>query len=521
MQGITPQHRELPADVLQGPPPPPRLSWLDPARGVAILFVLLYHTFGYLNRSSAFHGEAGVDAFLLLSGFGLAYSTRAEPWVAFAWRRLKRLLPAYWIVLGLCLLDFWNHGVVFGWKQVLLHVLSLHLIAGDEYAFTMCMSFWFIGLIVPLYVWFALLRPWLLSGRGYAALALSLALATFLGVMLLRHFPQWGSSSLGHAPHRLPQFFLGALVGLAYVRREPPDRLVCRPFLLLGLIAFAATIAYFDWVFVPFVIIAGAGIVGLGMLAAIAGERWRIAGPLSAALAVVGMLAYELYLCHQYLLLSVLPRDLMPRLTSWFPRLPRSQREILLAIVALGLSLWIAWALRWIVAFRDNRRSWRTMVPTLAALTVAVAITTAVIARPQRPPRARTFELAITLPATDVHPCVEPVITFGSRPDESDAVALEHDGHGLARFRIDHAESAPVVSDWLPAIELIAGKINVVITADHLEVRSSATTLRSPLPPHAPGAYGAVGVNNSKMPGIEASARSKVVRTADVVRSRT
>jgi peptidoglycan/LPS O-acetylase OafA/YrhL len=501
--------------------PLPRLAWLDPARGVAILFVLLYHTFGYLNRSSSFHGEAGVDAFLLLSGFGLAYSTRAETWGAYAWRRLKRLLPAYWIVLGLCILDYWNHGVIFGWKEILLHVAALHLIAGDQYAFSICMSFWFIGLIVPLYVWFALLRPLLLSRQGYAALSFSLAAATLLGVTLVRHFPEWGNSSLGHAPHRLPQFFVGALVGLAYARRDTLDQLVCRPFLLLGLAVSIGVMVFYDWSPVPFVIVDGAGIIGIGMLATATAQRWIIAKPLATALSVLGVLAYELYLCHQYLVLYVLPRDLMPRLTAWFPRLPRSQREVLLAIVALGLSLWVAWALRWIVAFRDSRRTWRATLPSIVVLTAAIAITTAVIARPQRAPRARTFELAITLPQADTSPGVEPVICFGSRPNESDAVALEHDGHGLARFRIDHAEAPPIFSDWLPAPALTAGKINVTIDADHLEVRAAAATLRSVLPPHAPSAYGAVGVNNSKLPGIEPTARSKVVRTADVVRAKS
>ena len=496
--------------------------WLNPARGLAIVFVLLYHTFGYLNRPSSFHGEAGVDAFLLLSGFGLAYNTRAEAWGAFAWRRLKRLLPAYWVVLALCLLDFRVHGVDFDWKQILLHASALHLVAGDQYAFTICMSFWFIGLIVPLYVWFALLRPWLLSARGdgYAALSLSLAAATILGVTLVRYVPEWGSSALGHAPHRLPQFFVGALVGLAYARRDSVDQLVCRPFLLLGLTLFGAAVAWYDWSPVPFVILAGGGIVGLGMLAAVLGERWKIARRLPAALGVLGTLAYELYLCHQYLLLTVLPRDLMPRLATWCPRLPKSHREVVLAIAALGLSLWVAWALRWLVAFRDTRRTWRTMIPTLAALTGAVVVCSAVIARAPRAPRARTFELAITLPAADVHPCVEPVITFGKRPDEADAVALEHDGHGLARFRIDHADAAPVVSAWVAARTLTEGKIVVTIAADHLEVRSLTSSLRSSLPPYAPGAYGAVGVNNPKLPGIDATARSKVVRTADVVRAK-
>ena len=118
-------------------------------------------------------------------------------------------------------------------------------------------------------------------------------------------------------------------------------------------------------------------------------------------------------------------------------------------------------------------------------------------------------------------PCVEPIITFGSRPDEADAVTLEHDGSGQ-RFRVEHSELPPLSSDWFPAATLTAGKINVTIAADHLEIRAAAATLNSPLPPLALVLQAAeIGVKSPKLKGIEpSSARSKVEKTAEVVRAK-
>jgi peptidoglycan/LPS O-acetylase OafA/YrhL len=496
---------------------PARLAWLDPARGVAILFVVAYHSFGYLQKTSSFHGEAGVDAFLLLSGFGLAYATRAEPWGAFVWRRLKRLLPAYWIVLALCVLAFWSRGVDLGWRQVVLHATCLHLAWGGEYGFGISMSWWFVGLIVPLYLWFALLRPWLLDGRAYVALGVSLGLAAIGGQLLLKFYPQWGNSEIGHVPHRLPQFFLGAIIGLAYARRDPPERLAREPWLLLGAATFVGMVVWFDWILVAFFSLAGAGIVSVGMLVSAAAERRPLMRPLAGMLAVVGGLAYEVYLCHQFILTAVLPSALMPRLEAWLPRVSHGRRAIVLAIAAFAVSLWVAWVLRWIVAPRDSRRGWRPAVRTLAALTAAAAVAIVPLARPQPPPKTRTFELSITVPQPPVPVSVEPIISFGVH-GAADSILMEHDGRGLARFRIDHWGHGPVFSDWRPAAELTAGKVNVVINGDFLELRGAAVGLRCPIPPYDPKAWPAVGINQTRLTDVAPAAVSQVVLSPKVVR---
>jgi acyltransferase-like protein len=53
------------------PPPPDRLEFLDGLRGIASLYVVLYHGAMYSERMPAVleHGRGAVDVFFVLSGF--------------------------------------------------------------------------------------------------------------------------------------------------------------------------------------------------------------------------------------------------------------------------------------------------------------------------------------------------------------------------------------------------------------------------------------------------------------------
>lgn len=110
-----------------------RLAGLDGIRGLAALYVVVNHVFqrafpGYPVDHAPFwagwfiYGRFAVVVFIVLSGFSLALSPARHGWrldgiSAFARRRARRILPAYWAALAFSLAVAWliaaqpGHGV--------------------------------------------------------------------------------------------------------------------------------------------------------------------------------------------------------------------------------------------------------------------------------------------------------------------------------------------------------------------------------------------------------------------------
>src|SRR3954469_24384300 len=101
----------------------PRLAGLDGVRGLAALFVVIHHVFlltfpGYPRDNAPFwagwfiYGRFAVVVFIVLSGFSLALSPARHGWrldsvSRFAYRRARRILPAYWAALAFSLAVAW------------------------------------------------------------------------------------------------------------------------------------------------------------------------------------------------------------------------------------------------------------------------------------------------------------------------------------------------------------------------------------------------------------------------------
>lgn len=135
------------------------LAGLDTIRGIAVLFVVVYHCwalsntprfivaanvlgdFGSLYRFIAGMG-LGVDIFFVLSGFLLSlpwhkayYRHTSTPrFSVYIRRRLQRIVPPYWFMLGIVLL-LWTNLLV-GWEGVVSRVgvfnVFMHLIFMQE-----------------------------------------------------------------------------------------------------------------------------------------------------------------------------------------------------------------------------------------------------------------------------------------------------------------------------------------------------------------------------------------------------
>jgi peptidoglycan/LPS O-acetylase OafA/YrhL len=200
---MTPLRLSLPA------PATGRVAALDELKGVAIILVVLYHAGGVLGWNNAFHGELGVDIFVILSGMGLALGAANLGTWRYLCRRFWRIYPAYWAALALFLAaDACLRGTTFAASDIALHILGIHGWFGDAYAMGINDSFWYITLIVSLYLVYLPLRG--LLGRPDRLLLAGALISFILAVVHLRANRPVG---FAHLSLRLPGFFVGILAG--------------------------------------------------------------------------------------------------------------------------------------------------------------------------------------------------------------------------------------------------------------------------------------------------------------------
>jgi peptidoglycan/LPS O-acetylase OafA/YrhL len=175
------------SSVTLEPPPRRRLAGLDGVRGLAALYVVVYHVSlrafpGYPNAGAPFwvgwfsYGQFAVLVFIVLSGFSLALAPARDGWrldgiAAYARRRARRILPPYWAALAFSLAVAWlivpqpRSGVP-DLASVLVNGLLVQNIVGAPSPNT---AFWSIAVEVQLYV---LLPVLLLMIRRRGALAM-------------------------------------------------------------------------------------------------------------------------------------------------------------------------------------------------------------------------------------------------------------------------------------------------------------------------------------------------------------
>lgn len=272
-----------------------RLQLLDELRGLAILQVVTYHVCGVTGFPNISHGELGVDIFVLLSGMALTLNHRPEEGTGrFLWRRYARLLPAYWIALTLC----WAGGTLllrrsYEATDVVSHYLGIHSLWGDKYILNFNDSFWFLGLIVPLYLVYAVLRRWLHRADLVVGVGLCLCFALTYCTAKVWNQP----ATFLHLGLRPPIFFVGLVFGLLL-----RNGVVHIP--LSAWIAFGVLLTWYGTLYTGLLV--GYNIAGFAVFftyfvlrnnADEAGRRW-----LCRLMAGLGLISYELFLLHQPLI---------------------------------------------------------------------------------------------------------------------------------------------------------------------------------------------------------------------------
>jgi len=322
-----------------------KLGTVEAGRAIAALLVVLFHASTafiaaphYWNRvvfGQAFDfGYAGVEFFFVLSGFIIAHVHagdigRPPQLRRYALRRLVRIYPVYWLVLGgVLLLTVLPLGLVRAAPPTTPVLLSSILLAGADSRPSVLVVAWTLYHEVAFYLVFGLwiLDRWL--GALVSLVWLALVLARLFGVGELGFVPRYLSSEFNLL------FPVGILVWWLAERAVMPWP---RRVMLLAALAFAA-IGY-EAVFIrrwpESLEHLGFGLASaLGLFAMVSAER---AGQLRVPrwLVLFGGASYALYLTH-YSLLSLLAklmvkaglRDRIPAEVAFF--------VMVLVVVALG-----------------------------------------------------------------------------------------------------------------------------------------------------------------------------------------
>jgi peptidoglycan/LPS O-acetylase OafA/YrhL len=203
MKGI---REQAPAAALEAhadvPVSPGRVVGLDGIRGLAALYVVVYHIFvrawsGYPGANHApfwaawfSYGRGAVAIFIALSGFSLGLGPARSGWKfssigAYARRRAWRILPPYWAALGFSLAMTWYvlaqpHLPVPTGKSVVVYGMLVQ----DVFAVgSPNRTFWSIAIEAQLYVMLPLLLLVARRVSAWAMVGLVAAVVVTIGVL--------------------------------------------------------------------------------------------------------------------------------------------------------------------------------------------------------------------------------------------------------------------------------------------------------------------------------------------------
>lgn len=309
-----------------------RLAFADGLRGLAALWVVLFHASGggHLERVKALlpapaakwvfeMGELGVPIFFVLSGFVMALTVdSASVGAAFAWRfvarRLVRLTPPYWfaiaVALGFALL---KAGVLDqppklpSAADLLAHLLYLQ---GVFDATLINPVYWTLGVEVQFYIAFALLMMLADTLQRRGVLRQARLVVGGLSALVALAWPAGWAQGAGWPGGFLPfwfSFMAGVLACWSWRERG------AHAVLFWAFIAALAVAAGVDpSAFATAAIVAAVALSVAGMRGAM--NRWLNL----PALQFIGLVSYSLYLLHNPLTgsgFNVINRVLPP---SWF-----------------------------------------------------------------------------------------------------------------------------------------------------------------------------------------------------------
>lgn len=191
--------------------------------GLAMIWVMLFHAyeFNFVNpyvNAFKWLGFSGVDMFFLLSGLGLYGSIvrrEGEKFPAYFLRRCARVLPAYWLVVGLYSLWLRLQGRI-SITAALWSLSTLH------YWFRIPGTFnWYVPALLLFY---ALAPFWVKVLRRCRYRGLLTILTFPLAYGIYRLFIPVGLNYLSDFLDRIPTFAAGLLAGCYLSEKQPLTR---------------------------------------------------------------------------------------------------------------------------------------------------------------------------------------------------------------------------------------------------------------------------------------------------------
>src|SRR6476469_929143 len=292
----------------------PRLEFIDCLKAILILCVLSNHLPEYVgidvSRSLWSElGGTGVSGFILLSGFGLTYSSLVKdvtyiPLTSFFWKRFSRIVPLYYAALFtfILLVDLIQP------KNLLAHLFFVHTFY--RYFSHHPGSFWFVGLVVQCYLIFPLAYQLLRQNKGSLLLIAGAIGLYSLGLVLQAQGFYIQDSVLFFSP----EFFLGMILAVV-VRQQGQVRslkLGTLGLLLVELSSFL-TLSHTGWLYelpdylaFPIRTLSRICFFGLALHTVLLLEqKWPGFKQMAPVLSTMGFASYAVYLFHRPLVAVV------------------------------------------------------------------------------------------------------------------------------------------------------------------------------------------------------------------------
>jgi peptidoglycan/LPS O-acetylase OafA/YrhL len=366
--------------------PPGRVVGLDGIRGLAALYVVLYHIFlrawsgypGGANHAPFWavglsYGRGAVAMFIVLSGFSLGLGPARSGWrlksiATYAHRRAWRILPPYWAALGFSLVMTWYvlaqpRLPVPNGKSVVVYGLLVQ----DVFAVgSPNRAFWSIAIEAQLYVLLPLLLLLVRRVSAPAMVGLVAAIVVTIGV-LGPHVALMNTALVKFTPDLAVLFAVGLLAAGIVTADE---RTRSRPWAGYALAAAVPAIvlmvvkgsvwSYFSLFWLD---LAWAPAIGC-FLAAVATSRPRFVVRFlnSRVPRSLGSCSYSLYLTHLPIVIAVSYGLVGGRVTSGSP--------MFFVLVAILLPLTVCFARLFAAVFEipfQRHRGWTPLLQAMSA----------------------------------------------------------------------------------------------------------------------------------------------------------